>query len=263
MGIRLQFERVTKRFPPQRRGGEGVTAIADVDVRVADGEVVALIGPSGCGKSTLLNLASGLDRPSRGRVFVDGSEVTGPNSHVAFMLQRDLLLPWRSILDNVTFGQEIQHVEKDRRREIALKLLAKYHLDEFLGHYPHQLSGGMRQRAALARTMAMNPDVLLLDEPFSALDAQTKMVLQQDLARTLAEEKKTAFLITHDLVEAIALADRVLVMSRRPGRIVREIAVNLPDRADPMARRQRPEIGPLMAELMSLLDIGHTDRLDG
>jgi NitT/TauT family transport system ATP-binding protein len=263
MGIRLQFERVTKSFPPQRRGGEGVTAIADVDVRVADGEVVALIGPSGCGKSTLLNLASGLDRPSRGRVFVDGAEVTGPNSHVAFMLQRDLLLPWRSILDNVTFGQEIQHVARERRREVALKLLAKYHLGEFVGHYPHQLSGGMRQRAALARTMAMNPDVLLLDEPFSALDAQTKMVLQQDLARSLSEEKKTAFLITHDLVEAIALADRVLVMSRRPGRIVREIAIGLPDRDNPMVRRQRPEIGRLMAELMSLLDIGHGDRLDG
>jgi NitT/TauT family transport system ATP-binding protein len=261
--IRLQFDRVTKSFPPQRRGGEGVTAIADVDVRVADGEVVALIGPSGCGKSTLLNLASGLDRPNRGRVFVDGAEVTGPNSHVAFMLQRDLLLPWRSILDNVTFGQEIQRVDKARRREIALKLLSKYHLGEFVGHYPHQLSGGMRQRAALARTMAMNPDVVLLDEPFSALDAQTKMVLQQDLAQTLWEEKKTAFLITHDLVEAIALADRVLVMSRRPGRIVREIKVDLPDRNNPMARRQRPEIGPLMAELMSLLDIGHAEKLDG
>ncbi len=261
--IRLQFDRVTKSFAPQRRGGEGVTAIADVDVRVEDGEVVALIGPSGCGKSTLLNLASGLDRPSRGRVFVDGAEVTGPNSHVAFMLQRDLLLPWRSILDNVTFGQEIQHVEKTRRREVALKLLEKYHLGEFVDHYPHQLSGGMRQRAALARTMAMDPDVVLMDEPFSALDAQTKMVLQQDLARTLFEEKKTAFLITHDLVEAIALADRVLVMSRRPGRIVREIRVDLPHRDNPMVRRQRPEIGPLMAELMSLLDIGHGDHLDG
>src|SRR5689334_17621449 len=161
--IRLQFDRVTKSFPPQRRGGEGVVAIADVDVRVAEGEVVALIGPSGCGKSTLLNLASGLDRPSRGRVFVDGAEVTGPNSHVAFMLQRDLLLPWRSILDNVTFGQEIQHVEKEKRRQIARRLLDKYHLGEFVSHFPHQLSGGMRQRAALARTMAMDPAVLLLD----------------------------------------------------------------------------------------------------
>jgi len=260
--IRLQFERVTKSFPPLRRGGEGVTAIADVDVRVSNGEVVALIGPSGCGKSTLLNLASGLDRPSRGRVFVDGYEVAGPNSHVAFMLQRDLLLPWRSILDNVTFGQEIQHVDRARRREIAVKLLGKYHLGDFVHHYPHQLSGGMRQRAALARTMAMNPDVLLLDEPFSALDAQTKMVLQQDLANTLWEEKKTAFLITHDLVEAIALADRVLVMSRRPGRIVREIIVGLPDRNNPMVRRQHPGVGKLIAELMTLLDIG-VDRLDG
>ena len=260
--IRLQFERVTKSFPPQRRGGEGVIAITDVDVRVEEGEVVALIGPSGCGKSTLLNLASGLDRPSRGRVFVDGAEVTGPNSHVAFMLQRDLLLPWRSILDNVTFGQEIQHVEKEKRRQIARRLLDKYHLGEFVSHFPHQLSGGMRQRAALARTMAMDPAVLLLDEPFSALDAQTKMVLQQDLARTLWEEKKTAFLITHDLTEALALADRVLVMSRRPGRIVREIVVGLPDRNNPMVRRQRPEIGKLMAELMSLLDIG-ADHLDG
>ena len=261
--IRLQFDRVTKSFAPQRRGGEGVTAIADVDVRVEDGEVVALIGPSGCGKRTLLNLASGLDRPARGRVFVDGAEVTGPNSHVAFMLQRDLLLPWRSILDNVTLGQEIQQVEKVRRREVARKLLDKYHLGEFVDHYPHQLSGGMRQRAALARTMAMDPDVVLMDEPFSALDAQTKMVLQQDLARTLFEEKKTAFLITHDLVEAIALADRILVMSRRPGRIVREIRVDLPDRDNPMVRRQRNEMGSLIAELMSLLDIGHGDHLDG
>jgi len=261
--IRLQFDRVTKRFPPQKRGAEGVTAIADVDVRVTEGEVVALIGPSGCGKSTLLNLASGLDLPSRGRVFVDGQEVTGPNSHVAFMLQRDLLLPWRSILDNVTFGQEIQGVEKARRRDIAKKLLAKYHLGDFMNHYPHQLSGGMRQRAALARTMAMDPAVLLLDEPFSALDAQTKMVLQQDLARTLYDEKKTAFLITHDLTEALALADRVLVMSRRPGRIVREIPVTFGDRHDPMRRRQHPEIGKLMAELMALLDIGHGPELDG
>ncbi len=260
--IRLQFDRVTKSFPPARGRSDGVTAIADVDVAVEEGEVVSLIGPSGCGKSTLLNLASGLDRPTRGRVFVDGQEVTGPNNHVAFMLQKDLLLPWRTIMDNVQFGQEIQHVPREKRRDIGRRLLEKYHLGEFLDHYPHQLSGGMRQRAAMARTMAMNPDVLLLDEPFSALDAQTKMVLQQDLARTVYEEKKTAFLITHDLIEAIALSDRVLVMSRRPGRIVREIKIAIPDRHNPMARRQRPEVGPITAELMALLDIGH-DHLDG
>lgn len=257
--IRLQFDRVTKSFAPQRRGGEGVTAIADVDVRVEDGEVVALIGPSGCGKSTLLNLASGLDRPSRGRVFVDGAEVTGPNSHVAFMLQRDLLLPWRSILDNVTFGQEIQHVEKTRRREVALKLLEKYHLGEFVDHYPHQLSGGMRQRAALARTMATDPSVVLMDEPFSALDAQTKLVLQKDMAETLSRLGKTCLFITHDLAEAVALSDRVLVMSKRPGRIIEEIAIDLPGRDDPIARRQSEEITPYLRRLTELLDVAHAD----
>jgi NitT/TauT family transport system ATP-binding protein len=259
----LRFEKVTKAFAPKRGRGETVTAIADVNVDIARGEVVALIGPSGCGKSTLLNLASGLDRPSAGRVFIDGAEVTKPNAHVAFMLQKDLLLPWRSIVENVELGQEIHQVDKAKRRRVALGLLEKYHLGDFVHHHPHELSGGMRQRAALARTMAMDPDVLLLDEPFSALDAQTKMVLQQDLAATLAEAGKTALFITHDLVEAISLADRVLVMSRRPGRILREIAVGLPDRNDPMRRRQRPEMGGLIAELMGLLDIGHGGRLDG
>ncbi len=258
--IRLEFQSVAKAFAPKRGGRDAVVAITGVDVAVADREVVALIGPSGCGKSTLLNLASGLDRPSAGKVFVDGIEVTSPNAHVAFMLQKDLLLPWRTIAENVQFGQEIQLVEKDKRRATAATLLRKYHLGEFLNHYPHELSGGMRQRAALARTMAMDPDVLLLDEPFSALDAQTKMVLQQDLATTLWDERKTALLITHDLIEAIVLSDRVLVMSRRPGRIIREIRVDLPDRNLPIARRQRPEIGGLTAELMALLDIG---RIDG
>jgi NitT/TauT family transport system ATP-binding protein len=261
--IRLEFKSVTKRFPPQRGRPDGVTAIERVDVAVEEGEFVALIGPSGCGKSTLLNLASGLDRPSEGRVFVDGKEVRGPNNHVAFMLQKDLLLPWRSILENVQFGQEIQGWPKAKRGEIARDLLRKYHLGDFINHYPHELSGGMRQRAALARTMAMNPDVLLMDEPFSALDAQTKMVLQRDLSRTVAEEKKTAFLITHDLVEAVAMADRVLVMSRRPGRIVREIKIDIPGRTDPISRRAAPKAGAYVQELMSLLDIGHGDDLDG
>ena len=218
---RLRFENVTKRYPPRSAGRGPVVAVEGVDFSIADGEVVSLIGPSGCGKSTLLHMASGLDGVTEGRVFIDGVPVTGPNLHVAFMLQKDLLLPWRTIRENVEFGQEIRGIYGGRRRDRALALLGKYHLGDFANNYPHELSGGMRQRAALARTMALDPAVLLLDEPFSALDAQTKMVLQNDLARTLREDRKTALLITHDLVEAVALSDRVLVMSRRPGRIIR------------------------------------------
>jgi len=260
---RLEFRRVTKTFG-NRNAADGrdpvITAIEDVSLSLTQGEVVSLIGPSGCGKSTLLNLGSGLDRPSAGMVLVDEEQVDGPNSHVAFMLQKDLLLPWRTIQANVELGQEIQGVPAERRRKVSRELIAKYHLSEFEDAYPHQLSGGMRQRAALARTMAMDPDVLLLDEPFSALDAQTKMVLQTDLARTLKSEGKTAFLITHDLVEAVALSDRVLVMSSRPGRIIEEITVELPDRDKPIARRSHPDIAGYIAKLMSLLHIGEENE---
>ncbi|HZY54957.1 MAG TPA: ABC transporter ATP-binding protein, partial [Reyranella sp.] len=171
---RLEFRNVTKRFG-------AMTAVEGVTLSVADGEVVSLIGPSGCGKSTLLNMGSGLDPASSGEVYVDGTLVTQPNKHVAFMLQKDLLLPWRTIVENVELGQEIQGLARGERRKRALDLLAKCRLPDFAHHYPHQLSGGMRQRAALARTLAVDPSVLLMDEPFSALDAQTKMVLQQDL----------------------------------------------------------------------------------
>ena len=253
-GSCLRFSGVGKRFG---KAGTAITAVENVNLEVATGEFVALIGPSGCGKSTLLNMASGLDRPSDGEVFVEGVKVNGPNAHVAFMLQKDLLLPWRTIRRNVEFGQEIQHVAAAERTRRAEALLKKYQLGEVMDFYPHQLSGGMRQRAALARTMVMEPRLLLMDEPFSALDAQTKMVLQQDLARTLAETQRTALLITHDLDEAVALADRVLVMSKRPGHITHEIVVDLPDRANPIGRRQMPEITRYTKQLMELLDIGH------
>lgn len=261
--IRLEYRGVGRYFGPTGglRKKPGVQAIEDVKVAVEDGEVVSLIGPSGCGKSTLLNLGAGLDRPTSGEVLVDGKKVDGPNEHVAFMLQKDLLLPWRTIRKNVEFGQEIRGLSPAERKQRAEHFLALYHLDGFSNHYPHELSGGMRQRAALARTMMMDPDVLLLDEPFSALDAQTKMVLQQDLARTLHEQKKTAFLITHDLVEALVLSDRVLVMSKRPGTIIKSIKVDLPDRHDPMNRRYSEKIGPMQAELMKLLHIGEEPEL--
>lgn len=254
--VRIEFRNVTKRFvQPAKSGGETITAVENVDVSVRDGEVVSLIGPSGCGKSTLLNMGSGLYGPSEGEVYVDGKLVTAPNPHVAFMLQKDLLLPWRSIRRNVELGLEIRKVAAPERRERALELLAKCHLSKFADHYPHQLSGGMRQRAALARTLAVDPSVLLMDEPFSALDAQTKMILHQDLARSLAEENRTAIFITHDLAESIALSDRILVMSERPGKIIREIEVDIPGRDDPMTRRSEHRVADLIAELMSLLHV--------
>lgn len=258
-GTRLEFRHVAKSFPARNRHTEPVVAVKDVSLSVARGEVASLIGPSGCGKSTLLNMAAGLDRPSAGTVLVDGKPVTGPNSHVAFMLQNDLLLPWRTILENVNFGQEIQHIGREQRTMRSRELLDRYHLAEFAQHYPHQLSGGMRQRAALARTMVMNPDVVLLDEPFSALDAQTKMVLQNDLARVLADEKKTALFITHDITEGLALSDRVLVMSKRPGRIIREIVVDMPDRARPFRRRSNPRMSQYVVEILDLLGLTRDD----
>jgi NitT/TauT family transport system ATP-binding protein len=254
--VRLEYRGVTMRFATASGKG-ALTAVEGVSFAIQDGEVVALIGPSGCGKSTLLNVGAGLTAPSEGAAFVDGERVRRPNAHVAFMLQKDLLLPWRTVAGNVTFGAELQRVPLAARRERAETLLASFSLAEFAGHYPHQLSGGMRQRVALARTLAVDPSVLLLDEPFSAVDAQTRMVLQRDLAGTLRRERKTALLITHDLMEAVTLSDRVLVMSRRPGRIIDEIAIDLPHREDPIARRQDAKVMAYMSRLMARLDIGH------
>src|SRR5712671_1132122 len=253
--VRLEYRNVTMRFV--ERSGKSLTAVEGVSLSVGDGEVVSLIGPSGCGKSTLLNIGSGLYTPSDGAAFVDGERVQGPNAHVAFMLQKDLLLPWRTVLENVMFGVEIQRLGLLERKRRAQALLENFNLAEFAGHYPHQLSGGMRQRVALARTLAVDPSVLLLDEPFSAVDAQTRMVLQRELAQTLKRAGKTALLITHDLLEAVTLSDRVLVMSRRPGRIIDEIKIDIPDRDDPIARRHDARVNDYVSRLMDRLDIGH------
>ena len=253
--VRLEYRNVTMRFVDG--AGKSLTAVQQVSLKVADGEVVSLIGPSGCGKSTLLNIGSGLTTPSEGEAFVDGERVEGPNAHVAFMLQKDLLLPWRTVAENVQFGVEIQRLALPERQRRAKALLDNLNLGEFSNHYPHQLSGGMRQRVALARTLAVDPTVLLLDEPFSAVDAQTRIVLQRELAQTLKRAGKTALLITHDLLEAVTLSDRVLVMSRRPGRIIDEIMIELPQRDDPIARRQDPRVNQYVARLMDRLDIGH------
>jgi len=250
----IEFIGVDKRFPARGASAE-VLAASNVTFAIAPGEIVSIIGPSGCGKSTLLNMGSGLSKPSAGMVKVDGQVVDGPNSHVSFMLQKDLLMPWRTISQNVEYGLELRGVNVAQRRETSARLLTKCHLAGFGNNYPHQLSGGMRQRAAMARTLAVDPLVLLMDEPFSALDAQTKMILQQDLAKTVTDEGKTVLFITHDLAEAVALSDRILVMSERPGTIVESINVDLPDRRNPMQRRKRDEVGHYVAHLMEMLKL--------
>ena len=249
----LEFRSVTKEFATN--SGKSLTAVRDVSFVVNEGEFVSVVGPSGCGKSTILSMTAGLYQPTRGEVRVSEELVTGPNSHVGFMLQKDLLLPWRSILAHVEFGLESRGVGKAARRERAMAELKHCHLEGFENHYPYQLSGGMRQRAALARTLAIDPEIILLDEPFSALDAQTKLLLQNSFAGTIAESGKTTLLITHDLAEAVLMSDRIIVLSERPGTIVAEITVDLPHREQPLKRRVMPEVGDYAGQLFKHLKL--------
>ncbi|MET0632350.1 MAG: ABC transporter ATP-binding protein [Xanthobacteraceae bacterium] len=245
---------VSKRFPAP--GGRAwLTAIERVSLDVRCGEFVAIVGPSGCGKSTILNLVAGLDRPSEGRILLNQVPVEGPNPSVGFMLQKDLLLPWRTIVHNVEFGLEARAISRAERRERALRELQRCRLQDFAASYPYQLSGGMRQRAALARTLAIEPAIVLLDEPFSSLDAQTKLILQKSFAQTIASSAITTLLITHDLMEAVIMSDRILVMSERPGRIIEEIPVDLPDRDNPMARISAPRAREYVDHLLASLHL--------
>jgi len=249
----LEFKSVTKAF--DSGSGSTLTALQDVSLKTTEGEFLAVVGPSGCGKSTMLNMTAGLYQPTSGEVYVSGELVTRPNSHVGFMLQKDLLLPWRTIEKNVAFGLESRGFSKAECQEIAAARLDECHLHGFGDYFPYQLSGGMRQRAALARTLAIEPDVILLDEPFSALDAQTKIIIQRNFAETILEENITTLLITHDLAEAAFMADRILVLSERPGRVVAEIVVDLPDRGNPTARRQNPDITKYINEMFEILKL--------
>ncbi len=213
---------------------EGVTrALEDVNLEIEDGVFAALVGPSGCGKSTLLSLVAGLVSPTSGSVTLDGKEITGPTRQIGYMLQEDYLFPWRDILSNVTIGLEVQGRLNVQTRQRARNLLDEYGLGEFMHHRPHQLSGGMRQRAALIRTLATDPEVLLLDEPLSALDYQTRLTLQQEMADILRQEKKTVLLVTHNIHEAVSMSDRVMVMSRRPGTIKSSYDIPTEHRDDP------------------------------
>jgi len=201
---------------------DSLTVIERMNLAIAEGEFLAVVGPSGCGKSTLLRVLAGLVRPSGGRVLIDGEEVQGPNPRHNMVFQEHALYPWRTVFQNVALGLEIQGRERNQIEESVTGLLAMVGLERFASYYPRQLSGGMRQRAALARVLAVDPDVLLLDEPFGALDAMTRLTLQDELLRLWVHSGKTVVLVTHDVEEALVLSDRVVIMSTIPGR-VREI----------------------------------------
>ena len=234
-------------------------ALHGISLTVESGEFVSIVGQSGCGKSTLLSLVAGLLQPTSGEVLVDGDRVREPTRKIAYMLQSDFLFEWRTIIDNVMIGPEIQRLDLKKARTRGEELLRRYGLGEFMHHHPHQLSGGMRQRAALARTLVTEPDVLLLDEPFSALDYQTRLALADEVGIILRREGKTVILVTHDISEAITMTDRVIVMSRRPGRIRAEHAIAFPsqgaERPSPFNVRKAPEFTGYFDEIWNELDI--------
>jgi NitT/TauT family transport system ATP-binding protein len=241
-------------------GPDGETeALKDISLTVTRGEFVAIIGPSGCGKSTLLSLISGLAAPTEGAVLIDGRPVTGPSRKVGYMLQQDYLFEWRTILENTLLGAEIQGVPIAKARSRAAQLLTRYGLGQFLNHLPRQLSGGMRQRVALARTLCTEPDIVLLDEPFSALDSQTRLALADEITEILRREAKTVILITHDIGEAISMAERVVVLSRRPGQVKSDhsirFAADNAGRLTTMAARDAPEFKDYFKILWQELDI--------
>ena len=226
----LRFENVSMRYHTKQ--GETI-AVQDLNFSVREGEFTAIIGPSGCGKTTLLSLAAGLLTPSSGRII--SNDVS-----FGYMLQRDELFPWRTIEKNLYLPLEIKGTNTPENRETALALAEKYGLKQFLKSYPSELSGGMRQRVALIRTLALNPDVLLLDEPFSALDYQTRLNVCNDVYKIIRQEHKTALLITHDISEAISVADKIFVLSKRPAKILSEHAVDFPE-DEPLRRRENKE----------------------
>lgn len=241
----LKLKNVTKKY--QAKNGE-IEALKNISFGVQEGEFVSIIGPSGCGKSTLLSIITGLEEKNSGEIYIEGE--------VGYMLQKDSLLEWRTIYDNVMFGLEIRHCKNKENEEYAKELLKKYHLDEFIDKYPNQLSGGMRQRVALIRTLAIKPRILLLDEAFSALDYQTRIMVTEDIYRILKNENITALIVTHDISEAVSMSDRVVVLSDRPAKVkkIQEIRFDMESR-DPINCRERPEFSKYYNLLWKELDV--------
>ena len=232
----IQIKGVTKTY---HRGKQGTLALQQLDVDIAPGEFIAVVGPSGCGKSTLMRLVAGLHPVSSGSITVEGKTVNGPVTEVGIVFQSPVLLDWRNTLDNVLFQADIRGLPVKEYRERAVALLHQVGLEDFAHSYPHELSGGMRQRASIARALLHNPPLLLMDEPFGALDALTREQMRLDLEQLWLSTRKTVIFITHSVDEAVLLADRVLVMGPRPGKVVRELRIALPRVRGLEARRDQ------------------------
>ena len=223
--IKVKIDHVEKIY--EGRKGRMV-ALNGIDLDIMENEFICVVGPSGCGKSTLLNIIAGLLPATSGAVYVDDKKVEGTGTERGVVFQQYALFPWLTVLKNVMFGLKLKGMNDAQAREIAMKYIRMVELEEFVDAYPKELSGGMKQRVAIARAYAVQPEVLLMDEPFGALDAQTRTQLQSELTKTWQEEKKTCFFITHDVEEAVILATKVIIMSARPGRIKKIVDINLP-----------------------------------
>ena len=238
----IEVKNVTKLFGETKKASPTL-AVDNVSLTVRRRDLIGLVGPSGCGKSTLLNLIAGLDSFNSGEIFVEGRNVKGPQT-LGYVFQQDTLLPWRSVQHNAEFALEVQGVDAQKRRRVVTAWLDKLGLAKFAGHHPHQLSGGMRKRLQLATVLAAEPHILLMDEPFGALDAQTRTLIEDDFVKLFDETEMTAIFVTHDLPEAIAMCSRVIIMTARPGRIKSDYVIDLPKNLSTTERRLHPKFQP-------------------
>ncbi|MFH0967902.1 MAG: ABC transporter ATP-binding protein [Methanobacteriota archaeon] len=244
----VEISDITRRFT--RDDGESILAIDNLSLTIGNDEFISFVGPSGCGKTTLLRIIAGLDQATSGEVLVDGNLILGPGPKVGMVFQEYSLFPWRTVLDNIAFGLEMKGISKQDRYEIARRYIRLVGLEQFELSYPFELSGGMRQRVAIARALANDPDLLLMDEPFGALDAQTRNKMQTELLMIWERSKKTILFVTHSVDEAVYLSDRIVVMSPRPGRIRTIVPVSIPRPRN----RTAPEFGELRRDVLSLIE---------